>query len=245
MSTTIQPTICPVMMDLSGKKLAVHLLRHPRKTLGITVKPDGSVWVTAPVEASQEAVSAILTKRRRWIAKQQAGFAKLPTKVALRRYVSGETYRYLGRQYRLKVEVGKNPNIKLSGAFFRVAVLDSKNTPAVAKLLHDWFSTHARQVFATRLERLIKSTPLLELKTTPPLLVRKIKTRWGSCSPSGRILMNLDTIQLPVTCIDYVLMHELCHLRYPNHGKAFWRLLDRCMPDWKVRREKLAKIGVE
>lgn len=232
-------------VDLAGKATPIHLLRHARKTLGITVKPDGGIWVAAPLGASQEAVVAILVKRRRWIAKQQAAFSRLPAKVAPRRHVSGETYRYLGRQYRLKVEAGAKPEIKLSGGFFRVSVPDPKNSSAVARLLHDWFSAHARRVFSTRLERLCRNTPLLGIKVAPPLLVRKIKTRWGSCSPSGRILMNLDAVQLPVTCMDYVLMHELCHLRHPHHGRAFWRLLDRCMPDWKVRREKLARVEVE
>jgi predicted metal-dependent hydrolase len=221
------------------------LLRSRRKTLGITVKPSGAVQVTAPAGASLEAILRILQKRRLWILSQQEQVAQLPTPRALRRFVSGESCRYLGRQYRLKIQQGSSAEVRLSGGFFQITVPDPEAKAVIAAHLHRWMLDHARVIFERRMKQLIATTPLLAMKESPPLLVRRLQTRWGSCSPQGRILMNLDSIQLPVTCIDYILMHELCHLRHPNHGKAFWNLLDRCLPGWEERRKKLDAVELE
>jgi predicted metal-dependent hydrolase len=103
-----------------------------------------------------------------------------------------------------------------------------------------WFLEHARETFGRRLDALVRNASRLRLAEAPPLLVRKLRTRWGSCSPQGRILMNVEAVRLPLPCIDYLLLHELCHLRVPNHGARFWRLLDACMPDWERWRGRLA-----
>jgi predicted metal-dependent hydrolase len=106
-----------------------------------------------------------------------------------------------------------------------------------------WYLARARDVFERRIARLILSVPRLGLDAAPPLIVRSIKLRWGSCSPAGRILMNVEAVKLPVGCIDYLLVHELCHLRHPRHDRAFWRHLDRCMPDWETRRRRIDRAS--
>jgi predicted metal-dependent hydrolase len=102
-----------------------------------------------------------------------------------------------------------------------------------------WYLDHARSIFMRQMTALVRQTPRLELEEAPQLLVRKLQMRWGSCSPERRILMNVDVVKLPVGCIDYLLMHELCHLRIPHHGPEFWRLLAACMPDWERWRSRL------
>ncbi len=78
----------------------------------------------------------------------------------------------------------------------------------------------------------------------PPLILRRLKTRWGSCSKAGRILLNTELVQAPVECIDYVIVHELCHLKVPDHSPAFHRLLNACMPDWQRRKERLEALRI-
>lgn len=130
--------------------------------------------------------------------------------------------------------------MRLVGAFFLVTVPDPRDTPRVRRLMERWFLEHARETFGRRLDALVRNASRLRLAEAPPLLVRKLRTRWGSCSPQGRILMNVEAVRLPLPCIDYLLLHELCHLRVPNHGARFWRLLDACMPDWERWRGRLA-----
>ena len=163
-----------------------------------------------------------------------------PPPASPREWVSGETHRYLGRQYRLKVELGQSPKVTLSGRFLRVSPRDPRRRDQVRMLVERWYLEHARDTFARRTESLLRRTPRLRLDAPPPILVRRLQKLWGSCSANGRILLNVDVVKLSVTCIDYLLMHELCHIRTPHHGPAFWRRLDACMPDWERWRERLA-----
>lgn len=226
-------------IELCGEVVEYTLRRSDRKTLGITIEPDGDVVVTAPRIAALADVEAVLLRRRGWILRHRRETTALPPPTPPREWVSGETHRYLGRQYRLKVATGVRPDVRLVGRFLRVTVPDPADTARVRRQMERWYLTHARSVFGRRLVGLIRQTPRLGLKEPPPLIVRKLRRRWGSCSPEGRILMNVDAVKLPVTCIDYLLMHELCHLRVPHHGPAFWRLLDACMPDWERWRRRL------
>jgi predicted metal-dependent hydrolase len=225
---------------LAGEAVAYTLRRTDRRTLGITVEPDGNVVVTAPAQAELAHIEAILQRRREWIRRRRRDVALLPPPPRDREWVSGETHRYLGRQYRLRVMAG-SPAVRLAGAFFRVTVPDPADTVRVRRLMERWYLDHARATFERRMAEVIRRTPLLGLSEPPPLLVRRLRRRWGSCSPEGRILLNVDAVKLPVGCIDYLLVHELCHLRVPHHGREFWRLLDRCMPDWERWRGRLER----
>lgn len=227
-------------LELDEETIDYSLRRTSRRTLGITVEPDGSVVVTAPADADLAHVESILRRRRNWIRRRLSDVAARPPAPREREWVSGETHRYLGRQYRLRVRRG-DPAVHLVGAFFRVTVQEPPDTARVQKLMERWYLDHARRTFDRRLTDLVRSTPLLRLAEAPPLLVRKLRKRWGSCSPEGRILVNVEAVKLPVGCIDYLLVHELCHLRVPHHGREFWRLLDRCMPDWEQWRLRLER----
>ena len=110
--------------------------------------------------------------------------------------------------------------------------------------MEQWYLTHARETFTRRIEDILRRTPRLRVREVPPLIVRRLEKRWGSCSAEGRLLMNVDAVKLPAGCLDYLLLHELCHLRQPNHGPAFWRLLDACMPDWEWWRERLVRAEI-
>jgi predicted metal-dependent hydrolase len=157
-------------------------------------------------------------------------------------FVSGETHVYLGRQYRLKVQPESPEGVKLLGQFLRVKCGAKKDGERVGGLLEDWYRAHAERVFSHRLQRCIESARSLRLPSPPKMAIRKMTKRWGSCTKTGTILLNLDLVKAPVHCIDYVIVHELCHLKVHNHGKDFYRLLTRCMPDWKARKKRLEAV---
>jgi predicted metal-dependent hydrolase len=229
---------------IGGEARRYRLRRSARRTLAITVEPGGDLVVTAPLAASMAQVEAVLQRRREWIRRRTREVAALPPPSPPREWSSGETHRYLGRQYRLRLVSGTPSGVRLSGKWFMVTVPEPREPTQVRDAMQRWYRAHARELFTRRMEALVRTTPLLALTDVPPLIVRRLEKRWGSCSAEGRILMNLDAVKLPVGCVDYLLLHELCHLRAPHHGAAFWRLLDACMPDWERWRKRLDEVEI-
>lgn len=229
----------PRSIDVGGDPLAFHLRRSNRRTVSISVEPDQRVVVTAPMSAPEDRIAAVVRCRVQWIRRQQRAFEDMPPPTPARQWVAGETHRYLGRQYRLKLIPGTTSTVRLSGAFFVVTTSTPGDASVVHTLMDRWYRKHAKAVLTERVERLRKSTSWLKLRETPPLTVRTMRQRWGSATASGRLYFNVDLIKTPLGCVDYVIGHELVHLKIPHHGPAFWRLLGRCFPDWGRWKKKL------
>lgn len=224
---------------LGSELVPYALLRSGRRTLGITVTAEGAVRVTAPDGVDQHRVEQVLRRRGDWLKRQLRAAVARPRPVPPPGWVPGETHRYLGRQYRLRVGVGE-PGVRLVGRYFQVSVRN-RSPDQVKAAMDYWYREHAKALFVRRAAELVERTPRLRLKEPPPIRVRSMRKRWGSWTPAGNLLLNVEAVKLPLGCVDYLLMHELCHLRVPDHGKRFWRLLDACMPDWERWRERLGK----
>lgn len=211
--------------------------RRNRKTLAIEVHPDNTVWVIAPIYANDEEIQSRVEKKAPWIAKQQRFFNGRPDKVTQPEWVSGENIFYLGRQYRLKIHVGE-PDVKLAGRYLNVTVKDKEDKKKIADLVNTWYLQHARRKFE---ERMALLHPILERENLKmnSLMIRKLDKRWGSCTAKGNIVVNADLIKAPINCIDYVLIHEICHLKYHDHSNKFWTLLNKYCPDWTILKNKL------
>lgn len=216
-----------------------------RKTLGISVAPDLQVTVTAPDGSDLTAIEAKVRNRAPWILRQQRELELYLPHTPPRRYLSGETHRYLGRQYRLKVvESGQEQErVKLTRGMLQVCTAEPADAQHVRQRVEDWYRKQAQRVFDERLQAMRPRFRTLEL-AEPHLIIRKMENRWGSCTDAGAIALNLKLIQAPKSCIDYVIVHELCHLIEHNHGKPFYQLLDRMMPDWRERRKRLNEMEV-
>ena len=227
-----------VYIEYARKQISVTLEFRERKRLSISVHPDGSVTAIAPSNRSLEDVLVHLQRRRFWIAKQLLHFGKYQPLPEKKRYVSGETHLYLGRQYRLRVRKADNATVKLVGKFFNVSTPTPKQPQVIAGDLNDWYRSHAEPIFRDRMKRCLNTAVSLRLANAQ-LRVRPMKTRWGSCSKAGMITLNTDLIKAPLHCIDYVITHELCHLRVHDHSPTFYRLIRRCMPDWERRKRQL------
>lgn len=230
-----------VFVEYAGEHISVSLDFRERKRLSISVHPDRSVTAVAPAGRSLDDVLAHLRRRRCWIARQRRHFEQYQPLPEEKRYVSGETHWYLGRQYRLRVHRSDETVVKLRGKFFRVFVPAPKAPRVVADALDAWYRSHAETIFRDRLDRCLQTAVSLRL-TAVQLRIRPMKRRWGSCSKAGTITLNTDLVKTPLHCIDYVIMHELCHLRVHDHGPAFFRQLARWMPDWQRRKERLEAV---
>ena len=225
-------------LDYGSSTIRYELSRAARKTLEISVHPDLRVTVTAPEDSEMDRIEDKVKKRARWIIKQQQQFERYLPHLPPRQYVSGETHRYLGRQYRLKVVDSVPEQVKLSRGYLHVDTRDKTNTQKVQQLLDEWYRKQARRVFAEQLQACFSRVEHLEVPY-PEIAIRAMKTRWGSCDGVGKITLNIKLIQVPKVYIDYVIAHELCHLKEHNHSKHFYRLLDRVMPDWERRKSEL------
>ena len=228
-----------------GKQQIQYSLSYSaRKQLKITVFPDGLVAVDAPQGRSKDEIKRVLNKRARWIAKQRIHFEKYQPVPSPRQYISGETHRYLGKQYRLRVRQGPVKSVKLSAGFLCVMVADVRNVGRVRELVESWYRARAEEVFERRVKACHDRVKQYGVPF-PVLRIRKMRTRWGSCRSRGVVTLNTELVRLPMLCIDYLIIHELCHLRVHNHSPAFYRLLDKCLPDWSARRERLNLAAVQ
>jgi predicted metal-dependent hydrolase len=214
-----------------------------RRTVEVRVEPDKGVTVLIPSSASNDRVEAILRKRVRWIRRQQREFERLPPAPPPRRWVAGETHRYLGRQYRLKLCSARQRSVKMMGRYFVVTLPSTGDRAGIQRLMMDWYRSHAYSLLKARVEKSLAATTWLDF-SPPPITVRALTRRWGSATKGGQVTFNLDLVQLPLPCIDYVVAHELVHIKIPNHSPAFWRMLDRVMPDWRKWRHRLSRAEV-
>lgn len=225
-------------IQFGTRQIQYRLHRDDRKRLRVVVSPELTVDVFAPKTASDKQINAAIKKKAHWIART---LDKLETYHPLpgpKRYVSGETFVYLGRQYRLKVENGLRQPAKLSGRFLWVLVEDKAEVQAVKRAVDAWYRKRAHEALGRYIE-MCSTIASRHGVPEPLLIIRAMRRRWGSCSPTGRITLNVNLVQVPVHCIEYVIMHELCHLKNHNHSKAFYSLLTRCQPDWRKRKEIL------
>lgn len=225
-------------VEFGSKKISFSVSYSARKTLGISINPAMEVVVKAPLEASIEKIKEKILKRATWIIKQQNFFLAFHPKLTERKYVSGETHLYLGRQYQLKVVEGKKNVVHYKGRFIEVETNNKLNTKT---LLNNWYKAKAKEKFAEIAEPIIQKFKKYNVEPTG-IYIQQMPTRWGSCTPKGRIILNPELIKAPKACIEYVITHELCHLVHHNHTSQFLELQYKEMPDWAKWKSKLEKL---
>ncbi len=223
------------------EQIRVALSLRERKTIRISVHPDKTVTVNAPKGVKRHTILSRVKDRAPWIIKQKNYFERFQPLLTQRQYISGESHYYLGRQYRLKVHKNSEKNVKLIGRYIHVYTPHVNNSSQVRQLLCDWYKRHAEAIFSRRVEFYAKVIERLNV-VYPKINVRHMKKRWGSCSKSRAIALNAELIKAPLQCIDYVIMHEICHLKNSSHDNQFYKLLKKVMPDWKLRKERLEHV---
>lgn len=218
-----------------ARRIEYAINRGERSRARLVVSPHGVVEVRVPVDYPDVKIPELVKSRSSWIVKQQAYFERYRPRELPRRYVSGESLRYLGRQYRLRITKETTESIQLRGRILQVSV---SAPDAARKVVTRWLRHRADVVLAERLVRCVAVARRHGVREGP-VQIRQMQRRWGSCTPAGRILLNPKLVQVPVDCIDYVIVHELCHRKHPNHGTRFVRLLDTMLPDWRARKQRL------
>lgn len=230
-------------IQYGGETIPFEVEERPRRrTLGIEVHPDGQVLVLVPPDSSETLIMEKLRSRAKWISRQRTGFTQYEERETPRLYVSGESHRYLGRQYRLRVR-GNSPDVPKDRVILtrgELVVAGPAPLPPdrVRGILRKWYLDRAKTIFPEVLETCFISFERKEFDR-PPILIREMRSRWGSLSQGGRMMLNTNLIQASKPCIEYVITHELCHLIHRDHNAQFFTLLRRVMPDWEERKRRL------
>jgi hypothetical protein len=219
-----------------------------KKTVAIHVNPTAPITVLSPRCLDEEKIRMILHKKARWIIEKQEQIKKNGNSSSEKQFVSGESFTYPGKYYRLKVMKSiteTEEKCRLVGGRFLVEVNEKSDNEndrtAIKKALLDWYLEHAEEKIgerASRFARLIGKWPA-------SIKIKNQEKRWGSCSRTGIILFNWKIIMAPISVMDYVIIHELCHLIYPHHSTQFWQKVQSIIPDYKRRREWLKRFSLQ
>ncbi len=229
------PKITINTFSFGSREIYYELSYQDRKTMGIRVYPDCKVKVIAPYGTSEEKLYRKLREKAPWITRQQLDFLSYHPLTPPRKYINGETHLYLGRQYKLRIEEANQNEVKLFRG--RLLVLKKSNAE-VGNLLTDWYREKAQFQFIKSLQKILPLFSKYGLHK-PTLLIRNMSTRWGSCTPNGKVILNPELVKAAKGSIEYVIIHELCHLVHHNHTKAFYEMQESIMPDWKKWKQRL------
>ncbi len=233
----------PLELRAGDELITVRLEKDRHKSIRLRVCPDGTVLVRAPQRVRREDVAAWLVGRAGWILERQDYFQRLREARPRTGYGPGDIQRFLGQEHVLRISGHVRGSVHLDEAGFDIQTRGEPSPAKVRILLDSWFGRQAAALFAQRLEvwfpvlrgHLCAALPV----APPPLKVRAMRSRYGSCSRLGVITLNRHLAAMPLECIDYVLVHELCHLRHFAHNRAFYDLLQTLLPDWRQRKALL------
>ena len=230
-------------LELRSEEFDYAIQRQKRKTMALHVLADGSVEVRAPQWVSTKIIVEFVTNRSPWVIQQRR--ERLEKLARLPRFCDGEWHYFIGLPYRIRVEPGKTSGVTMVNEELFLIVVDPECEAQVEKALEKWYRLQAHDYFEERLFACFELFPdwFQDRHIMPELTIRKMRRRWGSCSSTGKITLNLAIVKMPQTCVDYVIIHELCHLHAFHHGKEFYRLLAAIMPDWKEQEELIERIG--
>ena len=221
--------------------LRVEVVRSIRRTAGLHIVGT-DLQVRVPEHLEDQRVAEILKQKRPWIRSKVAELQRVPPH-RTKELVSGETFPYLGRNYRLKVQEGHQVGVCLSGGYLRATIRPTEHNETqelrIQQYLQNWYRSRALERLQDKTHRYAK-----QIGVSPAgISVRNFKSRWGSCDKKGEVVFNWNIIKAPHSIVDYVVIHELCHLIHPNHSKVFWELVGRHDASYPEHRQWLRKTG--
>lgn len=232
-------------LDLGGRRVPILLTRGKGARIRISVLSNGQVRANAPRRVTDEEFLAFAREKSGWIKRTLKKVESYTRLAAPGRAETDDTISILGERYPVQVEKSARPSARFGGGILTVRVPRPDDAEAVRKRLEDWLRRRAEGVFALVLGRCLKAAAVHGVPAPREWTVRRMKRRWGSCGRDGRIVFNVRLVQTPLRLVEYVILHELCHLRHHNHGRNYYALLSRCLPDWKERRKELGRIVVD
>lgn len=210
------------------------IIRSKRKSIAIIVDMDGNVIVRAPYKATSKLIDAFIKEKEGWIRSKKEIANKIP-RLKPKEFVSGEGFLYLGEVYPLAIVDEQSEPLVLTEKF----LISKSVLPEAKEVFTHWYKNQAKQVITERVETFAKENGFVCKR----IRITSAKTRWGSCSSKGSLNFTWRLVMAPQLAIDYVVVHELVHLKVKNHSKEYWNRVEQIMPDYKERRAWLYDNG--
>ena len=224
-------------MKLNGTNISIEKTER-RKTLSIFIERDGSIRVLAPAKASDEKIENAIKANEYQIFKKLAKWKELNQGKVTRQFVNGQSFLYLGKNYRLSIVENQEVPLTLTSGNFR---LDKKQLSKAEKVFKEFYRNKAEKKIADRLKLIGK-----KFSTKPTSVkVMDLQNRWASWTPSNGLNFHWKVVMAPVPVIDYIITHEMVHLKYPSHSPEFWNELDKKMPNFREYEQWLKLNGVK
>lgn len=211
-----------------------------RRTLGISVHPDSTVIVRVPYRTSDKTIVRIVEEKAEWIIKHRDNYRKQNNHITGRSYCNGDLHLFRGKEAILSIIYSAKPFTRFSEGRIEIGVARPEDQKAVRRVLYSGYKREAMELFPELLGNMLVKHESQKFRPAG-LIVRSMKRRWGSCSNKGMITLSTELIKLPDRYIEYVIVHELCHLKHHNHGAKYYELLSELFPEWKPLRKELRK----
>lgn len=227
-------------IEWAGVTIAYSWCHSRRRTLGITVRPDKSVSVRVPLRTPLKEIRSFVTRRGEWVLKVWKRLNALPTK-QLQDYGRGAAFMYQGEALRLEFTKAQQLSLQLYDRLLMLTTPEMPLEETVRRMIDSWYRKQALKIVK---ERSIACHSMMQEENIPlpPITIRSMKTRWGSYSyRTKRITLNINLIKTPLSHLDYVIIHELCHIKVRHHGPDFWQMVGRYVPNYLDVRRQLKK----
>lgn len=225
------------------KEIEFNVEFRNRKTMSISVEPPSNIIVVAPVDTSEEEIKEAVKSKGAWIVQKLFEFRNIESKRVNREFVDGESFMYLGRNYSLQIHVDEtlqnNSSVKLFRGKFHVYVKE-KNDELIKNAIEAWYRIKTEE----QVKKRIKYYQKFFSKKPTDIKVKEQKKRWASCTSNNELLFNWRCVMAKSTALDYIVVHEMCHMYYMNHSQEFWDLITSVMADYEVRKEWLRDYGI-
>lgn len=221
------------MQDIQYK-----VIYSARRTLAISILPDATVIVRAPYRTAERTIIKLVSSKASWILKHTEKFRNSSQSRPERRFTDGEKHLYRGMESALRVQKTTKPYCRFVDHTIEIGTASPEESSAVKHILYQGYRNEANRIFPETFRRILHEKQSYGFRVSQ-LKIRTMKSRWGSCSSRGIISLNTELIRLPEVYLEYVIMHELCHLKHHNHGAGFYELLSELFPGWQELRKEL------
>lgn len=237
----MRPIAAKHVLHHGSERIPYAVVRSDRRTLALIIATDGSVRVRAPRRVAERDIVRFVEGRAAWIVARR-GAAAARQQLAPR-YATGDMHPYLGRDLHLVVEAGTRAGVRLDGDTLRMTIAGEPSPERVKKALDEWYRAEALRYLPERVAACWAAFAH-PAETMPEIRVRVMRSRWGSLTAKRRMSLSAYLMRAPAECVDYVIFHELCHLRVRNHSAAFYREVERYVPEWRRLRVRLRDASV-
>jgi predicted metal-dependent hydrolase len=228
--------------NVEEEVITFRLVRSARRTLCISIQKDGSVLVRAPYLTSLKSIERLVKQKASWIIRHSQKMT-IRSEAGRKSYSQGEIHLFRGKESALRICRSAKAFCHFKDDLIELGLNDPSSTQDIMAILSKGYYAEAKKAFPDIMNRMLVRYHEYGFKPES-LSIRRMKSRWGSCSGKGKITLNSELIRLPDIFIEYVIAHELCHLKHHNHGSGFYELLSELFPNWREIRKKLKEVVI-